>query len=132
MANKIGVTFNNKHEGLLKSESFETKLSYKGEGMAPYELFLGGFASCLHATFLGIMMKRKLTFEDVTYEVIGHKRDEVPTILNKVETSVVITGADEKKHKAIIKSMEQAEKYCSISETIKNLGAEMIFNIEFK
>jgi hypothetical protein len=28
--------------------------------------------------------------------------------------------------------MEQAEKYCSISHTIANLDAEMIFNIEFK
>lgn len=132
MANKINVSFDKNHDGVLKSENYETKLSYRGDGMAPYELFLGGFASCLHATFIGIMMKRKLTFESVDYEVIGHKREEVPTILNKVVTNVVITGANEAKQKAIIKSMEQAEKYCSISQTIFNLDAEMSFNIEFK
>lgn len=103
MANKINVSFDKNHDGVLKSENYETKLSYRGDGMAPYELFLGGFASCLHATFIGIMMKRKLTFESVDYEVIGHKREEVPTILNKVVTNVVITGANEAKQKAIIK-----------------------------
>ena len=132
MANKVNVSFNSKHEGTLKVENFETKLSYRGEGFAPYELFLGGYASCLHATFLGIMKKRKLNFEDVSYEVTSYKREEVPTIINKLVTDVVITGADEEKHKAIIKSMEQAEKYCSISYTIHNLEAEMILNIEFK
>lgn len=132
MANKVNVSFNEKHEGLLKVENYETKLSYKGDGMAPYELFLGGYASCLHATFLGIMKKRQLTFSNVEYEVISEKREEVPTIINKLITNIVITGADESKHNQIIKSMEQAEKYCSISYTIHNLEAEMILNIEFK
>lgn len=132
MANKVNVSFNEKHEGLLKSETFETKLSYKGEGMAPYELFLGGYASCLHATFLGIIKKRKLEFKDVTYEVISHKREEVPTIINKLITNIVIYGAEEAKQKQYIKSMEQAEKYCSISYTIANLGATTEVNIEFK
>ncbi len=132
MANKVNVSFNEKHEGLLKVENYETKLSYRGDGMAPYELFLGGYASCLHATFLGIIKKRKLTIKDVHYEVIGEKREEAPTILNKLTTNVTILGADESKHKQIIKSMEQAEKYCSISVTIANLDAEIIFNIEFK
>ena len=132
MANKVNVSFNNKHEGLLKVDNYETKLSYKGEGMAPYELFLGGYASCLHATFIGIMKKRKLIFTDVSYDVTSEKREEVPTIINKLITNVTITGADESKHKQIIKSMDQAEKYCSISYTIENLGAETILNIEFK
>jgi len=132
MANKINVSFNEKHEGILKADNYETKLSYRGDGMAPYELFLGGYASCLHATFLGIMKKRKLTFTSVDYEVTSEKRDESPTIITKLVTNVVITGAEEKKQKQITKSMEQAEKYCSISYTIANLEAEMILNIEFK
>jgi len=131
MANNINVSFNNEHEGILKTANYETKLSYRGNGMAPYELFLGGYASCLHATFIGILSKRKLTFENVTYEVTSEKREEVPTIINKLITNVVITGADESKQKQIIKSMEQAEHYCSISYTIHNLDAEMILNIEF-
>ncbi len=132
MANKVNVSFNKEHEGILKTENYETKLSYRGNGMAPYELFLGGYAACLHATLIGILFKRKLTFEDITYEVISEKRDEVPTIINKLTTNVVITGANEAKQKQFIKSLEQAEHYCSISYTIHNLDAEMILNIEFK
>lgn len=132
MANQIKLSFGDSTEGKLESNNNEIKVSYSGQGMAPYELFLGGFASCLHATFMGIMRKRKLSYSEVTYDVVGHKREEVPTLLNKVETNIVISGADESKHKAIIKSMNQAEKYCSISKTISNLDAEMIINIEFK
>lgn len=132
MANNVKVSFNEKHEGILKTENYETKLSYRGDGFAPYELLLGGYASCLHATFLGIMKKRKLVFTDVSYDVTSEKREEVPTIINKLITNVVIFGADENKQKQIVKSMEQAEKYCSISVTIANLDAEMILNIDFK
>ena len=132
MANQIKLTFGDNTEGVLESKNHEVKVSYTGQGMAPYELFLGGFASCLHATFMGIMRKRKLEYTEVTYDVVGHKREEVPTILNKLETNIVIYGTNPDKQKAIIKSMEQAEKYCSISHTIAELKAEMIFNIEFK
>ena len=132
MANKINVLFNDKHEGLLKSKTYETKISFFGNGMEPYELFLGGYASCLHATFLGIMKKRKLTFTEVTYDVTSEKRKEVPTIINKVTTNIVITGADENKQKQIIKSMDQAKTYCSISYIFKILEAETVMNIEFK
>ena len=132
MANEIKLTFGDTSEGVLKSNNGETKVSFKGNGMAPYELFLGGYASCLHATFMGIMRKRKLEYSKVEYNVIGYKREEVPTVLNKLITEVTIYGTSEENHKKIEKSMEQAEKYCSISDTIHNLGAEMILNIHYK
>jgi len=132
MSNNIKLTFGDNTEGLLESNNYETKVSYTGQGMAPYELFLGGFASCLHATFMGIMRKRKLEYSKVEYNVTSHKREEVPTIINKLITEIAIYGANPDKHKQITKSMAQAEQYCSISETINRLGAEMILNIEFK
>jgi putative redox protein len=132
MASLVNVTFNKENEGLLQSEHSETKLSYTGKGFSPYELFLGGYASCLHATFLGIINKRRITVTEVSYEVEAFKRDEAPTIINKLITNIVIEGADEKKYDAIKKSMKQAETYCSISETINRLDAEMILNIKFK
>jgi putative redox protein len=132
MANQIKLLFGNGAEGTLQSASYETNVSYTGKGMAPYELFLGGFASCLHATFMGIMRKRKLEFDNIEYDVVGIKREEVPTILVELQTNITIYGADESKQKAIIKSMSQAEHYCSISYTINHLGAKMITNITFK
>ena len=132
MANEIKLTFGPSSEGTLENKDHKLAVSYSGQGFAPYELFLGGFAACLHATFGGIMHKRKLKYENVEYKVVGYKRDEVPTVLNKVVTDIVIIGSDSEKQKSVIKSMEQAEKYCSISQTIAGLDAEMIFNIEFK
>jgi putative redox protein len=132
MANQIKLTFGNGTEGTLHNNDHELAVSYTGKGFAPYELFLGGFSACLHATFASIMFKRKLAFENVEYNVVGHKREEVPTVLNKLETNIIITGVEESKQAKVLKTMEQAEKYCSISHTIANLDAEMIFNIEFK
>ncbi len=132
MANNITLTFGESTEGVLSTANAETKVSYTGQGMAPYELFLGGFASCLHATFMGIVRKRKLSYDKVTYDVTSEKREEVPTVINKLVTNIVIYGANLDKQKQYIKSMEQAETYCSISDTIKRLGAEMTINIEFK
>lgn len=131
MASAVNVTFNKEREGILKSENAETILSFSGKGFSPYELFLGGYASCLHATFLGIIMKRRINVTNVSYNVEAIKRDEAPTIITKLITNIVIEGSDPKKHEAIKKSMKQAETYCSISETIKRLDAEMIVNIEF-
>ena len=132
MANEIKLTFGDSTEGLLESKNYKTKVSFTDEGMAPYELFLGGFASCLHATFMGIMRKRKLEYTKVEYFVISYKREEVPTIINKLVTEITIYGANPEKHKQISKSMAQAEKYCSISETINRLGAEMTSDIKYK
>ena len=132
MANEIKLSFGPETEGTLENKEHSMAVSYTGKGFSPYELFLGGYAACLHATFGGIMRKRKLAYENVEYKVTGFKREEVPTVLNKVVTDIVIFGADPEKHKAVTKSMDQAEKYCSISQTIAGLDAEMIFNIEFK
>jgi len=131
MANEVKVSFDKNHNGLLQSAGAETKLSYRGDAFAPYELFLGGFASCLHATFLGIAKKKRLEFEEVNYEIYGTKRDEVPTLLNYLKTTVTFKGVAEGKQNAIIKSMELAEKYCSISATIAKI-ADMEFEYIFK
>ncbi len=132
MANKIQLSFGPSTEGTLHNENHDLAVSYTGKGFSPYELFLGGYSSCLHATFAGVMHKRKIAYEKVDYEVIGHKRDEVPTILNELVTNVTVYGVDVTDQKKVIKSMEQAEKYCSISYTIAHLDAKMTLNIEFK
>lgn len=131
MANEVNVTFGTDHEGILKTAISSTKVSYTGKGLAPYELFLGGFAACLHATFIGIASKKRLAFGQVSYNVVGEKRDEVPTLLKNVKTTIEMTGVAVEKQKAIEKSMALAEKYCSISQTIDSIS-EMEFVINFK
>ncbi len=131
MANQIKLSFDDGMDGLLEGKNGKTKVRSKGNGLGPYELFLGGFASCLHATFKGIVAKKKLTFETATYDVVGEKRETVPTTLKTLTTLVTITGVLESKQKAILKSMEMAERYCSISALINEV-AEMKFDIIFK
>ncbi|QMS85598.1 OsmC family protein [Candidatus Xianfuyuplasma coldseepsis] len=131
MANQVQVLFQANHDGQLQTENSETNISFKGNGFAPYEMFLGGYASCLHATFLGIATKKRLTFDTVHYDVYATKREEVPTLLNYVKTTITFTGVTEKKQQAIIKSLELAERYCSISAMINNI-ATMEFDYIFK
>ena len=130
MANHAHVTFNSNHDGVSTIRDSKVNISYRGEGFAPYELFLSGYAACLHATFLGIAKKKRLTFTDVSYNVEGHKREEVPTLLNYVKTVITFTGVTEDKQQSVIKSMELAEKYCSISAMIKGI-ADMEFEYNF-
>ncbi len=131
MANQVKLNFNKKHEGVLLSQTSKTDISFKGEGFEPYELFLGGYASCLHATFLGIARKKRIELTDVNYDVYATKREEVPTTINYVKTTFTFTGVKEEKQKATIKSMKLAEKYCSISALI-NMVATMEFEYIFK
>jgi putative redox protein len=130
--NNIVMKFDNGPEGTIESKNATTQVSFNGTSFAPYELFLGGYASCLHATFLAVLNKRKIAFDKVEYDVTSVKRDEVPTYIVELVTNVTIYGADIEKKKQIEKSMAQAEKYCSISYTIHNIGADMKLNIEYK
>lgn len=125
MAINVKTTFTSDTEGIVESRNGQADISFTGKNLAPYEFFLGGYAGCLHATFKDILTKKKLTFDEITYDVTGVKREEIPTTLKEVTVRVSITGADKEKQKAIIKSMDLAEKYCSISAMI-----QMIANID--
>jgi len=131
MANKIKVSFDKGLNGVLENKRGKTNISFDGSALAPYDLFLGGFASCLHATFKGIAEKKRILFESVSYEVVGIKREEVPTYLEEVIIKIEMTGVEKSKEKAIEKSMSLAERYCSISALI-NQVAEMKLEIIFK
>ncbi len=131
MAYVIKATFDNGNNGLVESKNGKTATSFEGKGMSPYELFLGGYSSCLHSTFKSIADKKRIPFTGATYDVVGVKREEVPTLLKELTTTVTFTGVPKDKEKAIEKSMALAERYCSISAII-NMVAEMKFEIIFR
>lgn len=132
LANQIKLNFNKDDQGTLNVPNHTTPVSFSGEGFAPYELFLGGYASCLHATFIGIAKKKRLDYKEVHYDVYATKREEIPTLLNYVKTTVTFNGvSDEKVQKSLIKSLEMAERYCSISAMINQI-ATMEFEYIFK
>ncbi len=132
MSIKIKLLFDDGVEGKAVTPTYEIPVSYGKETPSPYELFMSGYAACLHATFLSIVRKRRLTFANIEYDVVATKKEAVPAVLNYVETNVVIYGVEEKHQDKIIKSMKQAKEYCSISVTIQNIGAKTPLNIIFK
>ena len=131
MTYNITSIFKNEERGIIKSKAGNLTVSFEGKSFSPYELFLGGYVSCLHSTFKSIADKKRIPFEGVTYDVTGHKREEIPTYLKKLTTIITFKGIKKEKEKAIEKSMRLAKKYCSISATINQI-AEMKFKIFFK
>lgn len=127
----VALEFGNEPEGKIVTSKGTIDVSYTGKTLGPYDLYLGGYGSCLHSTFKGIADKKRLAYIDVQYQIRGVKREEVPTILKLVETTITFTGVSEKDENGIKKSMKLAEKYCSISSVLASM-TEMKYTIIFK
>lgn len=126
------IQFKNTFEGTLKASRVDVNIGMKEGEASPYELLFGALASCLYATFLEVLDKKKLSFESCTINVTGDKRKIVPTTLEWVKVEFRMTGAKdlETKEKAFTKSAELATKYCSIFQTLAQV-AEMDHSITF-
>ena len=126
------IQFKNTFEGVLKASKVDVNIGIKEGEVLPYELLFGALASCLYATFLDVVEKKKLTFKSCTINVTGDKRTTIPMTLEWVKVEFNIIGAKEldKKEKAFIKSVELACKYCSIFQTIASV-ATMEHKINF-
>jgi len=129
MANIVKVNFNESFKGELIAPNGKVSIGSNEGELLPYDLLLGGLASCVHATFLGIARKKRITYDTITYDIEGIKREEVPTTLKDVYVNVTFTNASDKEK--IDKSMELACRYCSIYQTLANV-AEMHLKIEHK
>ena len=92
-------------------------------------MLYGALASCLYATFMGILIKKKIEITECRIEVDGEKREEIPTTLKWVHLAVTIKGTD--KEEQVRKSFDLACKYCSIYTTISQV-AEMSWDIKFE
>ena len=129
MANQVKVNFNNEFEGELIAPRGKAEIGSTEGTLAPYDMLLGGLASCVHATFLSICYKKKVAYETITYDIEGIKRDEVPATLKDVYVKVTITGSEDEKKTT--SSMNLAVKYCSIYQTLSKV-AEMHLEVSYK
>ncbi|NLM33707.1 MAG: OsmC family protein [Acholeplasmataceae bacterium] len=114
-------------EGLLTTDSNFTVKIFK-DGAKPYDMLLGALGSCFYATFMSIVEKKKLTFDEVDLDISGRKRIEVPTTLEDVNIKMVIKNPSNEQQ--LLKSAELGAKYCSIYETISKvakMNLEVIF-----
>ncbi len=98
------------------------------EESAPYDYLLGALSGCLFKTFEDIAVKMRVSWEHVSFDVQGEKRDEVPTTLKQVSIIVHATGVDNQKK--FTKAFEAATRYCSIYQTI-SLVSEMHWSVDF-
>jgi len=94
----------------------------------PYEYLLGALSGCLFMTFKDIAAKMHVTYEHISFQTHGVKRDEVPTWLESVDIKVTVTGASDAS--AFTKAFEIATRYCSIYNTLAKV-AKMEWTVEF-
>ncbi len=94
----------------------------------PYDLLYSGLSSCFYYTLESLAKKMKLSYEEVTITVDGHKRDEKVAMLDNVYFKIEALGVIEEEK--FIKACELAGKYCSIHATIAKVAKmhhEIIF-----
>ena len=122
------IRFENGFNGELLLDEGSVKIGRAPGEAAPYDMLYGALVSCLYATFLGILEKKRIEIEGTEIVVEGEKRTEVPTTLKTVHLTVTIRGTD--KEDAVRKSFDLATKYCSVYETISHV-AEMSYELHF-
>jgi len=124
----VTLTFEQAFKGTLSAERGSVAIGIEENTLAPYDMFLGALGSCLYATFLEIINKKRLTFENVNIAIDGVKREEVPTTLKTVEVKFTVTGAS--KTKGFEQALKLATEYCSVYQTIAKV-ADMSYSIAF-
>lgn len=87
---------------------------------SPEHLFVASAEICLMTTFLSIAEKSKLAFKNYSSEAEGHmeKVESTFQITRIVIYPKVVVAAEEDVPKAL-KTLEKAEKYCLISNSMK-------------
>ncbi len=93
----------------------------------PYEYLLGALSGCFYLTILSL--EHKSRWGNVDIEVIGNKRSETPTTLEK--TTLLITVHDAQDKEEFESLVEKATKACSVYTTISAVS-EMEWKIEYK
>jgi len=125
----VEVQFSREFKGVLDTGQTTAKVGKEPGELAPYDMLFAALASCLYATFLDIVDKKKIDFQSAKVTVSGEKREEVPTVLKWVKVKYEIQGSDNEK--GLMRSAELAAKYCSVYQTLSQV-AEMSWDLEFE
>ena len=122
------VSFKNKFEGKLWLKEGSVKIGIKPNQASPYRLLQGALISCFHSTFLDVIEKKKITIKSVEYVTSGEKRDEIPSTIETLTMDIVVKGASSQE--GALKAFELAKKYCSVYQTISQVGVITV-HVEF-
>lgn len=125
----VEVKFSREFKGVLDTGQTRAAVGKEPGELAPYDMLFAALASCLYATFLDIVDKKKIDFQSAKVLVTGEKREEVPTTLKWVKVKYEIEGSDNEK--GLMRSADLAAKYCSIYQTLSQV-AEMSWELEYR
>lgn len=103
----------------------------EGKGVRPMELVLMALGSCASFDLAMILKKQRQEPEDIQVEVVGERREEIPTIFTKIHITFTFTGTiDEEKAQ---KAAELAvKKYCSVHDMLVAGGVQIDYSLKFK
>jgi putative redox protein len=128
-AEKVKIEYANEFKGTLKTSHGEVLVGNQENGMKPYNLLFGALGACFYSTVLGIIVKKRLTFDGAVVEINGSKREEVPTTLDHVTLTITFKNASNEEQ--FLKSAELGTKYCSVFETISKVAQiDLVVNFE--
>ena len=125
----VEVQFIREFRGVLDTGQTTAAVGSEPGELAPYDMLFAALASCLYATFLDIVNKKKIDFESAKLIVTGEKRDAVPATLERVKVNYEIQGSDNEK--GLMRSAELAAKYCSVYQTLSHV-AEMSWELQYQ
>lgn len=121
------INFREDFNGKLTNKNGDINIGEKG--LAPYDMLQGALVACLHATFLSILLKKKIGIVSAKYQVDGTKRETTPTTLSEVHLDVHIKTNDNVDQ--VKRSFELATKYCSVYATISAV-ATITYDLHFE
>ena len=97
------------------------------QSTGPYEYLLGALSGCFYSTLDSF--DHKGSWGEVEIEVVGIKRDTVPTTLEK--TTLIIKASAVEDRDEFENLVKKASEDCSIYNTIKAVS-EMEWRIEYR
>jgi putative redox protein len=128
---KVALNFSNTFNGALKTDNGMIHIG-KGENLfSPYELLGGALGSCLYSTFLDIIKKMRLSFEEFGLDIEIEKRTEAPYTAKYITIKSAILGSDREKDEKYKRAFTLATENCSIFSTLSHV-AEIKWTLDFK
>lgn len=108
--------------GQLTTARGEFPVGSESARLAPYDMLLAALGSCFYATFLDIVEKMQLSYEQADIKLEGINRDEVPTTLQSVTIDFTLKGANSEQRDKYERASDLAGKYCSIYQTVSHVA----------
>jgi putative redox protein len=100
-----------------------------GSGFRPMQSLLAALCGCSAVDVVSILKKQKQGLEGLDIEVDGNREEgKEPSLWKHIDIRFHLTGTIEpaKGYRAVDLSME---KYCSVAETLRMAGAQIVFYV---